>query len=140
MLLLNPRLVTFNTVRWDDIALVAIDRAAGREVVEWSDLGPHVVLADVPEQRIEIRIIQELTRDDITIPHPGDAGELVLHTSPASTDAGRKEISARAVILRVQHELSLKRGATRTITLIAISPDGADDPFSITDDDGGGAE
>jgi hypothetical protein len=140
MLLLNPRLVTFNTIRWDDVALILIDRAANREVVEWSDLGAHVVLADVAEQRIEIRILQELTRDDITVPRPGESGELVLHTAPASTDAGRKEISTEAVILRVTHELSLKRGALRTITLIAISEDGAEDPFSITDDEGGGAE
>lgn len=140
MLLLNPRLVTFASSRWDDIALIAIDRKAHKEIVEWSDLGPHVVLADVPEQRIEIKVIQELARDDITVPHPGDFGELTFHTSPTSTDAGRKKITTQAVILRVEHELSLKRGALRTITLIAISQDGADDPLSITADEGGGAD
>jgi len=140
MLLLNPRLVTFASSRWDDIALIAINREAHKEIVEWSDLGPHVVLADVPEQRIEIKVIQELARDDITVPHPGDSGELSFHTSPTSTDAGRKKITTEAVILRVDHELSLKRGALRTITLIAISQDGADDPLSITADEGGGAD
>jgi hypothetical protein len=124
MLLLNPRLVSFSSARREDIALIAIDRSPHREVVEWSDLGPHAVLADVPEQRIQIKVLQELTRDDITIPHPGDAGELVFHTSPTSSDAGRKRISTQAVILRVEHEVSLKRGALRTITLIALSEDG----------------
>jgi hypothetical protein len=137
MLLLNPRLVTFASARWDDVALIAIDREAHKEIVEWSDNGPHVVLADVPEQRIQIKVLQEIIRDDVTVPHPGDAGELTFHTSPTSSDAGRKQISTQAVILRVEHELSLKRGALRTITLIAVSENGADDPFSITDDEGG---
>src|SRR4051812_22202598 len=121
MLLLNPRLVTFANTRWDDIALIAIDRSPHKEVVDWSDLGPHAVFADIPEQRIEIKVLQELARDDITVPHPGDSGELSFHTSPTSSDAGRRKISTQAVILRVEHELSLKRGALRTITLIAIS-------------------
>jgi hypothetical protein len=137
MLLLNPRQVTFASAHWDDVSLIAIDRSPHKEVVDWSDDGPHAVFADVPEQRIEIRVVQEIARDNITVPHPGESGTLTFHTSPTSSDAGRRRITTDAVILRVEHELSLKRGALRTITLIAISNNGADDPFTITNESGG---
>ena len=135
MLLLNPRRVRFAGTRWEDVAAVIIDRTATREIVEWSDLGPHVVLADVPEQRVEIRVVQNISgvRDgeSVDAPAPGDLGELVFHTSPTAGAGGRKRIAAQVVVLRVEHELSLRRGAVRTVRFVAISSDGIVDPLAV---------
>lgn len=133
MLILNPRSVTFGLATWDGVVAVSIDRAAARIVEEWSDDGPHAVLADVPEQRTRIIVAQEPSADDIGVPRPGEQATLTLHTSPAGADAGRRVVSAAAVVLAVEHELSLRRGASRTITLAAVSTTGNADPISITE-------
>ncbi len=136
MLLLNPRHVTFAGALWNDVAAVTIDRSARRTALEWSDLGPHAVLADVPEQQVTIRVVQHLARGDIGAPRPSDEGELTFHTSPAGADSPRKRIAAHCVVLDVTHELSLKHGALRTITLVALSTDGAADPITTEPADG----
>jgi hypothetical protein len=133
MLILNPRLVAFGSQSWPDIAAIAIDRAAHRTVEDWSDLGPYAVLADVPEQKVRISITQEVARDDVHVPRPGESGTLSFCTSPTASDAGRRRFTCTAVILDVRHDLSLRKGALRTITLGAISPDGSTDPITATD-------
>jgi hypothetical protein len=133
MLLLTPRLVRFNAATWENIAAVAIDRLAHRAAEDWSDLGPYATFADVPEQKVRIVVEQEVGRDDLGEPVPGDQGTLTFFTAPTASDAGRRQVAASAVVLSVTHSLSLKRGALRTITLAAVSPDGAADPITITD-------
>lgn len=131
MLILNPGAVSFGGSTWERVTGVWIDRQAAREVVEWSDLGPHVVMADVPEQRVEIRVRQWMSREDPSSPRPGDQGELVVFTSVSAGDAGRARISATAVVVAVEHEVD-ESSATRTITMVAVSADGAADPVSVT--------
>lgn len=133
MLLLAPRLVRFGPATWDNIASVAIDRLAHRTIEDWSDAGPYPTLADVPEHQVRIVVQQELGRDDLGPPIPGDQDTLTFFTAPTAADSSRKQLSATVVVLSVTHSLSLKRGALRTITLAAISPDGATDPITITD-------
>ncbi|MEX2218349.1 MAG: hypothetical protein WD749_06270 [Phycisphaerales bacterium] len=133
MLILNPRTVRFGQALWQGIAAVAIDRSPTRLVEEWSDGGPHAVLADVPEQRTRIVITQEIGSDDLGPPIPGDQATLSLCASPTASDAARRRLTTTAVVLRVEHEVSLKAGAIRTITLAAISEDGATDPITVTD-------
>jgi hypothetical protein len=132
MLLLNPRRVTFADETWEDVVAVSIDRAAAEEALEWGDLGPHVVFADVPRQRVTIRVVQELSRDDLGAPRPAEEGEISFFTSPATSDAWRRKVSARAVVMSVSHEVSLRRASTRTVTLVAVSEDGSADPVSVT--------
>jgi hypothetical protein len=91
----------------------------------------------VPEERVRVRITQELARGDPGSPRTGEQAELSFYTSPTLGDAGRKRVSATAVILAVEHDLSLNR-ALRTITLAAISSDGIEDPIQITDASDGG--
>ena len=133
MLLLTPRLVRFGSAIWDTVASVAIDRLAHRTIEEWSDLGPYATLADVPEQQVRIKVEQEIGRDDLGPPRPGDQATLTVFTAPTAADAGRRQVSALCVVLSVEHSLSLKRGALRTITLAAVSSDGGSDPITITD-------
>ena len=137
MLILNPRIVTFGSHTWPDIAAIAIDRSPHRTVEDWSDLGPFAVLADVPEQKVRVTISQEVERDDGSVPRPGESETLSFCTSPTASDAGRRRFSCTAVVLDVRHELSLRKGAVRTITLAAVSEDGASDPIEMSDASGG---
>jgi hypothetical protein len=138
MLILNPKQVTFGTVTWPDVVAVSIERRPHREAVEWSDAGPHVVLADVPEQRVELTVVQELSRDDLASPKPSEQAALAVLVSPTASDVGRRRVSATCVIVRVEHEVSARRGALRTIKLVAISSDGLADPITVVDQWGGG--
>ena len=133
MLILNPRQVRFGPSTWADVSLVAIDRDASRLALEWSDMGPHPVMADAPEQRLTIRVVQEVSRDDLNSPRPGDLGTLTLFTSPTGADARRRKVTCSCVITGVSHDLSLSRGTQRRITLTALSPDGAADPITVAD-------
>ena len=133
MLLLNPRHVRFGSLTLEDVFAVAIDRSAHRAVEDWPDTGPYASFADVPEQKVRIRIEQELSAGDLGPPAPGDRATLTLSASPTMCDASRRRLTADAVVLSVTYDLSLKRGAARTITLAALSPDGAADPITLSD-------
>jgi hypothetical protein len=106
MLLLSPRTVTFGAARWDGVASVAIDRSAHSTIEEWTDLGPYAALADVPEQRVRIRIVQDLSASDLAAPVPGDEALLTLTTAPVAADSARRRLSATAVVLDVRRALS----------------------------------
>jgi hypothetical protein len=133
MLILNPRQATFGSVPWPNITLIAIDRRSTRLAIAWSDNGPHPTFADAPEQQTLVQVLMDVEREDIDAPRPGDQGELTFTASPTATDASRRRVSMTAVITNVTHELSLKRGSIRTVSLIAISTNGAADPITITD-------
>jgi hypothetical protein len=131
MLILNPRAVMFGSHRWDGVVSVSIDRSAHATIEEWTDLGPYAALADVPEQKVRIRIVQELEAGDLGAPVPGDQGQLALTCSGAESDSARKRVVASGVVLEVAHDLGPTRAPQRRITLAAISPDGAQDPITI---------
>lgn len=136
MLILAPQLVRFDTLEWTDVSLIAIDRLAAREAIEWTDLGPHPTFADVPEQRTTIRIVRRLDRGDLASPVPGQAGALAFEVSPAATEAGKRTYTAQCIVLSVRHELSAGPrgpGAMQTIELVALSSDGAADPFAVSE-------
>src|SRR3954469_1881672 len=92
MLLLHPRLVRFGAATWDNIAAVAIDRAAHKTIEEWTDAGPYAALADVPEQRTRIRITQEPPPDHLPAPAPGEQAQFVLFPRPPPGDASRRRL------------------------------------------------
>jgi hypothetical protein len=135
MLILNPNRVKFGSLRFHSVLAVAIDRSASRELVEHSDLGPHAVFSDAPQQRTRIRVVQELTGTDLAEPGPGDSGELSFFASVGSSEARRVEVSAQCVVLRVEHDL--RRTPTRTMTFEAVSADGQAEPIAIEDAAGG---
>lgn len=133
MLILNPPTVQLGPHTLEDVALLAIDRVAHRTAEEWSDAGPHPVFADVPEQRTVVRIVRRLERDDPAPPLPGEQHTLAFHTSPNLSDADRRRISiAAAVVTAVTHQVGGPKGAQQTITLTALSSDGATDPVAVT--------
>lgn len=133
MLVLNPSSVTFGNATWSNVTALVIERAAQKQVTEWSDNGPHAVLADVPEQVVTIRVVSEVVNDDANGPSPGASGVLKATTGRNASDALRRVITASVVVVGVAYEVSLKKGAVRTVELVAVSSDGASDPVSVTD-------
>jgi len=144
MLVLNPEHVTFMGAVWEGVLAVAVDRSAAREIVQWGDFGPHAVEADVPEQRVTITVRQELTRDAIEAPSPGDRGQVSFITSFTGSEAGRRRIFAEAVVVAVTHELSRAKGAIRAVKFVAIDPfnngasSGSSDPIQVEQSVGAG--
>lgn len=133
MLVINPREVRFGNKQWKGVRAVVIDRVAAVEVVAWSDLGPFVELADVPEQRVTIKVVRDLVGDEIDEPKPGDEATLRVAVSATAGAGGRVEVSALVVVLRVTHEFKAGGGAQQTVTMVAVASDGSTDPVTITD-------
>lgn len=139
MLILSPDIIRFEDLIWDDASAVAIDRAAARTIAEFSDLGPHIAFADVPEKRTTVRITRTLRRADPIndpAPHVGRLGTLVFYTSTELGDMGRRRVTVHCVLTGVETQLgSAARTprATQTLTFLALSPNGgAQDPVTIT--------
>lgn len=137
MLILNPRSVRFGASRFENVTMLAISREATRRIIEWGDEGPHAVFADVAEGTVTITLVMDIAEGDVEEVRPGTQGVLSLVTSPGASDASRRKLSARCVLMRSSHELSLRRGAVRTLEFVALSENGAADPISI--EDAGGA-
>lgn len=122
------------------VASVAVDRRATRLALERTDLGPHAVFADAPEQRVTLTIDRALDRtpeEEWTLAQallPGAMGELAVRAASSAGDAGGRIARATAVVLSVAHTLSGRRGPVQTIRLLAISPDGAAPPVQETDE------
>lgn len=134
MLFLNPTKLSLLSADYSNIESVSIDRLVHKEITDYSDTGPYAVFADIPESKVEISITQRLdTGPDQSLsgPKPGQHGTLELITSPNASQAQRKKLTAQVVIRSVRYDLAAK--PKRTINLVALSPDGATDPITLTD-------
>lgn len=135
MLILNPRQVVFGSTTYADVLIVAIDRGAKRVAVEWSDLGSHVAFADVPEQIVGVKLVQEVVDGSPDGPKPGDSATLSFVASPTGSDSSRLRFSATAVVTSCAHEIVTSGkgiGARRTVEFVLVSATGASDPISVT--------
>lgn len=132
MVIIKPSGVTFGTQAWSDVTSVVIDREAEKAVVEWTDAGPHVAFADVPAQRVTVRVERPVASPaEVDGPKPGDLQTLAVQWSRGVSSAADLVMTARCVALRVTHEVTGK-GVTRRVELVAVSTDGARDPVTIT--------
>jgi hypothetical protein len=112
---------------------VSIDREAIAALVEHGDNGRHVVFADVTRQKTTARVLQSLTREDLTGPALGDQQLLKVVTSPSPGDAWRRELRATCVVTGVLHTVEVGRPAVRVIDLVAVSTAGNVDPVTVVD-------
>jgi len=137
VLIVTPTSVRFDTLTLDDVTLIAIERSAERAVVEWSDLGPHPTFADVPEQRITVKVARRIARADLVSPAPGQLGELSFVVSPSGTAAAARKHAAQCVVLAVKYDLlraaSKEPIAIQTIEFVALSSSGSAEAFVVTD-------
>ena len=77
MLCLRPRNVRIDGEVLHGVVSVGVSRSASRSVVEHGDEGPHVVFADVPEQKVEIWIEREVSDGASAGAVVGDAVALI---------------------------------------------------------------
>ncbi|MFG0246716.1 MAG: hypothetical protein ACF8MF_11780 [Phycisphaerales bacterium JB052] len=130
MIVLRPDEVKFDGQVWGGVVRVAVDRLSARTIEGYDEEGAYATLVDVARQRIVVRVTQEIEGDDLDAPVPGSLGELVLIAGSGS-DIGRKRVSCDCVIESVVHKIS-DYGATRSVTLIAQSEAGDDDPVVVS--------
>lgn len=130
MLVLAPESVEFDGDPWSGVESIAIDRTASKEVVDVGDLGPHVVFADVPEQRVSVKVTRKIERSELESVAPGDEGELRFRAGFGRTDAGWSDVTVGVVVTRVDHDFD-RRGVRRVVTMVAVSPDGVTDPVEV---------
>lgn len=132
MVFLNPDTVTLGALALTNVQFVAVDREARRTALEYTDLGPYAAFADVPEQRITVRIVRRITDSEALPIKPGDRATLSLRAAPNLSAAGVRAMSATVVVSAVEFTLSSRGGATQRISAIAISSTGGADPISNT--------
>ncbi|RNC80449.1 MAG: hypothetical protein ED559_01150 [Phycisphaera sp.] len=130
MFVLAPESVEFDGDPWLGVESIAIDRIASREVVEVGDLGPHVVFADVPEQRVSVKVTRKIERSELGSVAPGDEGELQFRAGFGRTDAGWLNVTVGVVVTRVDHDFN-RNGVLRVVTMVAVSPNGVTDPVTV---------
>ena len=139
MLIVNPDVVRFEAVVWEDVGAVVVDRAASRVVEEWTDFGPHAGLVDAAEIRTTVRVVRRLLSGDAGAPVLGTLGELAFYTATGGSDAARRRVRVRCVLTSVKTELpgvDQARGqAMQTLSFIAASTDGATDPLVVEDEE-----
>lgn len=132
MVFLNPDTVAFGAIALTNVQFVAVDREARRTALEYTDLGPYAAFADVPEQRITVRIVRRITESEALPIKPGDRATLSLRAGPNLSGAGVRAMAATVVISAVEFTLSNRGGATQRISAIALSSTGGVDPISNT--------
>lgn len=130
MLVLRPDEVRFGSAVWSGVLRVRVDRLSVETVDEWDETGPNAIFVDVVRRKVVIRVTQELGSDELESPIPGDAGRLTLVTGEGS-DVERRRVSADVVVESVLGRVS-DFGASRTITLIAYSGSGDEDPVTVS--------
>jgi len=132
MIWLNPTGVTLFGVALGGVSSVAVDRLATRTAEEHGDLGPHVVFVDAPEQRVTVRVrrrVDEASVGALAGVHPGSMGALSFRVAPSKSDRNGLTVRVTVVVRGVDHAFSERDGFVQTITMTAVSSDGAADPI-----------
>lgn len=137
MLVLNPQSVTLLGETVDRVRRVAVSRVPARSLVEWGNMGPYPIFADVPEQRVEIELVADLERGSLDGPAPGDEGDLVFFTAPTAGSGGRRRVEASVVVTALYDEVEPSGTAQRRIRMAALSSDGVEDPIDISNAEDG---
>lgn len=141
MLILHPHAVQFGSSRFESVSVIAVERSASRLVVDRGDAGSQAIFADVPEELVTLRIVQHLTEQDLDPPRCGDLASISWFTSASASEGQRTRFSAQAVVRSIRYDIPGARAAraspaltsvSRTITLVALSPDGHSDPIATT--------
>lgn len=136
MIWLSPQEVYLGNIVLDHVESISINRSPHKSVLEWTDLGPHLGFADVPEQRVDVRIEREIVDSESIDLKPGDEVTLTARRATSASAARVVQITATVVILSVDYTLSKTRGARQRIHAIAISSGGLSDPITEQDVEG----
>jgi len=140
MLIVRPGAVSFGGSVLEGVASVAIERTASRELEEWQDSGRYCVLADVPEERVRLKLVQEVDGHLLDGLKPGDEGTLVIEAARHGSDSGRVRVTVTGVVMDVRYAVpsrvsrpvgGVSGGASRSVEVLAVSADGVTDPVVV---------
>lgn len=133
MVVIRPSEVRFGSDVWDAVERVTVDRIGTRVIREESDDGGSVVFVDVPERMVRAKVWQAIDQTTLDGPLPGEMEEVRVELGTGA-DEGRRLLRFDAVVESVTHLMS-GTGATRVVSLIAVSGAGDEDPVSVTAQD-----
>lgn len=134
MFILDPQRVQLGDYLLEGATAVLIDTLAEKTIEDRADAGPWPVLADVPEQRVRITIVQRLESTDLNPPPLGYGGTMRVTAARGQSDRGRVTLHADVVVLEVRYALgggARAGGAERRITLAGVSADGVSSPLAF---------
>lgn len=131
--------MVFDGAVLEGVASVAVERTASRELEDWQDSGRYCVFADVPEERVRVKLVQEVEGQLLDGLAPGDSGTLVIETSLGAGDASRTRVTLTGVVMDVRYALpsrvrgggSNAGGASRSVEVLGVSSDGSTDPVTV---------
>jgi len=131
MLILNPEIVRFDSLVWEDVCAVAIERIGTKIIEDHDDRGPFAAFVDVSEQSIKIRVTRAIAADDVADIALGTPGELVFYAASAADDRRRRRIAVSCVVVGTRVEPGAgAKPPTKTLLFRAVSASG-DDPVVI---------
>ncbi|MCR9217581.1 MAG: hypothetical protein NXI14_10310 [bacterium] len=133
MLYLHPTHVTLNTTPLPGVESIAVARKAKSVITDFTDDGPHPTFADVPERLTTLIIKRRVPEPDDAFASIALGDELDLAFRAARTpDAPHAlRVSARTVITGVESSVASERECAQTITAVAVSTDGDEDPLTV---------
>lgn len=132
MVALFPATVTLNTLELGGVESVVVNRAASRLVVEHADLGPHAAFVDAPERRTQVVVRRRVHQDEPSPAKPGDSVTLAFSLAESAAPVRLRRFSVAAVVASVTHDATPSRAVLQTVTLVAWSADGVNDPITET--------
>ena len=134
MLITSPNSVRLGNLRLPDVDTIAIERSPRTLAEEWSDGGPYAIFADVPEQRVTLRIDRRLTNAQVlNAPEfiPGFSATLGCFVAASGTHAHSAELTASVVVTSIKYQLDTSP-IRQIITLLAVSASPGTDPIMLT--------
>lgn len=137
MLINSPGAVTLGDLTLGGVERIVIERSAHRVLEEWTDGGRYPVYADVPAQRISVRL-ERRTSDGRSLGvsdlAPGYMGELRFFAGAHALDTPRTaEVRVLVVVTGVRYELE-RDPARQIITMLGVSDKVDEDPVSVAYD------
>ena len=133
MLYLHTTSVTLGSIPLPGVESVAVARKAKAVITDFTDDGPHPTFADVPERLTTLTIKRLVPEPDdaFTQVALGNELDLAFHAARTPDAPYALRVSARIVITGVESSVTGERGCAQTITAVAVSTDGDDDPLTV---------
>ena len=133
MLWIEPRAVLLDGAAWDGVRSVVVSRGAAKSVVEFGGLGPHVEFADVPQQRVEVRVERSIDDGAEMGASVGDSLVLEFEVARGQSDSMRRRVEVTGVLLSVDVDGGGERGGRARYRIVGVSADGVTDPVQVSD-------
>lgn len=135
MIALNPDVVRFEGLVWEDVQLVAVDQLPHKLIEEFGDDGPYAAFVDVPERSVQVRVVRRVMRDEAGDPPLGTSGTLRFYIGPGASDAGRMRVDVLCVLTSVRSGSPEGGGggaATKTMNFVGVASGGTN-PITVVD-------